>query len=283
MKKYTSIILLLLVCSINAKAHFSSASILRAIKCNGQTGAIVIRWDLPKSSMPIKVQDLVSGKTFTSNELEGAIVFDNLTAGRYNFLFEDASVAYKQPYSVDLTQPDTIAQFEKNTVLPCKDSSNGYLRISFKGGTRPYRYTWAEFPEVKVNYVSNLKAGTYHITATDTNDCHYTYTQELAEDTTCSGDTTTIRDIKQNMAIINLKVYPNPVSEILNIDINTPKTINDDLLIYNALGQITFTQKIQLQTGNNQIRISIEALPSGMYFIGFKEESMNRSRFIKGY
>lgn len=96
------------------------------------------------------------------------------------------------------------------TNVACFEGNNGSINLSVSGGTAPFGYTWTAsdggaIPPGQENSqnLSNLVAGTYHVTATDNNSCpaiaEVTITQpELLEvfadytDILCVGETTMV-------------------------------------------------------------------------------------------
>lgn len=73
----------------------------------------------------------------------------------------------------------------------------------------------------------------------------------------------------------NIKLYPNPVKDILKINLSDQEKIAE-ISIYNAAGQ-------QLKTVSKQSEINVENLPKGIYMIDVKTDSNQRyqSKFIK--
>lgn len=73
----------------------------------------------------------------------------------------------------------------------------------------------------------------------------------------------------------NIKLYPNPVKDILKINLSDQEKIAE-ISIYNAAGQ-------QLKTVSKQSEINVENLPKGIYMIDVKTDSDQRhqSKFIK--
>ena len=85
------------------------------------------------------------------------------------------------------------------------------------------------------------------------------------------GEVLAIDDVFGN----NFALYPNPVSDILNINVST-RTADVDYTIVNMVGQQI--QKGILSAGTNEI--STEKLTTGIYFITI-EDTVNNTRFTK--
>ena len=71
----------------------------------------------------------------------------------------------------------------------------------------------------------------------------------------------------------NIKIYPNPANDFINIEINDNHNGNFNISIYNSLG-------IKVMETSNENTINIEDLPSGMYFINVTTENLNKTKKI---
>ncbi len=72
-----------------------------------------------------------------------------------------------------------------------------------------------------------------------------------------------VNNVKQNHA----KIYPNPVSKTLNIDLEATKTIK--ISVYNVLGQL---KKTHLHTGSTSA-MDVNDLAAGIYFLRYTTDS----------
>lgn len=92
---------------------------------------------------------------------------------------------------------------------------------------------------------------------------------------------TAINDILNENAKFDFSIFPNPVNELLSI--NLINTLNYDLnvLVYNNVGSLLKTAKIM--SGYNSIIINTEDLPSGIYIIKLTNSGKNfgTKKFIK--
>jgi Secretion system C-terminal sorting domain/Electron transfer DM13 len=77
----------------------------------------------------------------------------------------------------------------------------------------------------------------------------------------------------------NFKLFPNPVNNVLNIELNETSDILD-AKIYNTLGALVFSQK-EINENNKELDVSL--LDSGVYFIELQDKENNRvvKRFVK--
>lgn len=139
------------------------------ISCNGQTdGSIQLT---PASGVAPYTYDWRlslpnAGNTATVN---------NLAAGNYQVIINDAGDC-KDTLSITITQPDALEASNVAVGATCFGLSDGRATVSVFGGTSPYTYRWSSNVST-ANTASNLRAGSYTVTATDTKGC--TVTQNI--------------------------------------------------------------------------------------------------------
>ncbi len=126
----------------------------------------------------------------------------------------------------------------------------------------------------------NLGETTYQFT------CHEFYFYRTLEGYVKNGDTTGIITpdstlLTSNEAIIpteNLQItlYPNPVSDQLHINIQSPVAIPEfDMTIYNTIGKVLINKYLK---GITSEVINVEAFPRGIYFMSFKTKENTFTR-----
>ncbi len=104
-----------------------------------------------------------------------------LIAGIYSVTITDSINCFKT-YSDTLVQPDTISSsllaqvYAGGYNITCKDASDGAVNANYIGGTIGFSFAWTgptPFTASSQN-ISGLKAGTYCLVVTDTNNCSST-------------------------------------------------------------------------------------------------------------
>ena len=65
----------------------------------------------------------------------------------------------------------------------------------------------------------------------------------------------------------NLKLYPNPVNDILNIKFSTSNIENVELYIFDVMGKVVIRHSFKVNNDFNLHRLNIESLNSGIYSI----------------
>lgn len=102
-----------------------------------------------------------------------------LTAGLYDVVVTDDN-GCTQLLSVNITQPDPIADAGGATDITCNGFGDGMIDITISGGTMPYAYAWDNGLSAGTSH-SGLSAGTYGLTVTDGNSCTETFSYTVNE------------------------------------------------------------------------------------------------------
>ena len=80
----------------------------------------------------------------------------------------------------------------------------------------------------------------------------------------------------------NMSLYPNPVSDNLNISMSFTKAAPVIINIMNITGQVIYTEKTSSEGRQNVISINTSSLSSGLYFVQINYDGQNISRkFVK--
>jgi PKD repeat protein len=77
------------------------------------------------------------------------------------------------------------------------------------------------------------------------------------------------------------QVYPNPVSDQINIDVDVYQEMNLITEVYNLIGQKVFTGEFNLQPGSNTVSLSTQQMEAGMYFIIIQTDTKQFSQSYK--
>ena len=77
------------------------------------------------------------------------------------------------------------------------------------------------------------------------------------------------------------RVYPNPATDVLNIEVNASQASEMSISVYNIMGQNVMNQNVNITTGMNTRTISTAELNSGIYFVTVKANGFeNTMKFI---
>ena len=160
------------------------------------------------------------------------------------------------------TNPIIIDSLVINTSEESEE--NGSITVSPNGGVGPYTFDWSTgFTEIgDVSTLENIGRGMFSVTITDNIDasCFISETFNIGVVST------------NNLAdITDLKVYPNPVSETLNVDISLEESQALDIKIFNVMGQQMWSNSLDASQ-EHFIPISVNNFNQGIYFIQLSSE-----------
>jgi hypothetical protein len=73
----------------------------------------------------------------------------------------------------------------------------------------------------------------------------------------------------------SITLYPNPASDILQIDMKGLSNESLHLSLINAIGQSVVEKDIQIENANTLYSIDISTIPSGMYICKISSQSVD--------
>ncbi|NSW45858.1 MAG: gliding motility-associated C-terminal domain-containing protein [Bacteroidales bacterium] len=109
---------------------------------------------------------------FTYNWSNGQTTssINNLAAGTYQLTITDG-MGCTYSYSATVTQPASFNGTTNIQDVSCFNGNNGAISLTIIGGTSPYTYIWNNGNQT--NNPTNLSAGNYNVTVTDSHNCTY--------------------------------------------------------------------------------------------------------------
>ncbi len=197
-----------------------------------------------------------AGGTYTGNAVINGY-FDPASASNgsqwiyYNYA--DASgcsnSAKSSIYVFSLPSQPTISSVKTN-VLRCDQSAAQYQWLDASGNDIP--------GETAQDFVISSN-GNYSVRITDGNSCINTSIQFAVNNIG-------IEEYLSN----NLKIFPNPTSDLINISFDALTNANGEISISNTIGDVVYKQSIEASAGGNSWKIDLGENASGVYFITIK-------------
>ena len=248
--------------SVEAVSNLSANSIVRDVRCFGQTNG-EIQVIMESGNAPF-AYDWSNGASTALN--------DSLASGSYFVTVTDA-FGCEVDMNVDVTQPDsmsvtmTTSSFISGTNVSVNGASDGWITTSVVGGTPAYTYEWSN-GETSED-IGNLSAGAYSVVVIDQNGCKASaavrFTEplplEMPEGFSPNGDGT-----NDEFVIHGIESY-----------------LDNDLHVFNRWGNVVY-EKTGYQNEWFGDNTSGEPLPEGTYFAILKVyTSDDRIITIKGY
>ncbi len=81
----------------------------------------------------------------------------------------------------------------------------------------------------------------------------------------------------------DIKVAPVPTTDILNVEFAADKSENYQLKVFNVTGQLVAEQTLDVNTGLNQVSLSVQAYTAGIYWLSIHNDAglKAHTRFVK--
>ncbi len=74
----------------------------------------------------------------------------------------------------------------------------------------------------------------------------------------------------------NINVYPIPASNCVYVDVNAYSLSTSQIVVVSITGKISKSITVDLKEGKNKIKIDINDLPNGIYFVNLQDPSGNK-------
>ena len=186
---------------------------------------------------------------------------EDLEAGQYEINVTDANGCTASPILVELENPEPIS-VDFNIVNATTDtSSNGSVTLIWTNGAEPLDLLWEDGSTD--NSLLNVPMGTYEVTISDANNCILDTFVIIEADTIISN----VNDYPKWLN--KLTIAPNPVLDMLLLDMVFSKAVDVEVGVYNILGQemMTWTGKKIVQ---RQIGLDMNTFAMGTYLLIIK-------------
>ncbi|MDX1446893.1 T9SS type A sorting domain-containing protein, partial [Lishizhenia sp.] len=186
----------------------------------------------------------------------GEITEDNtvgVPAGDYTLTVTDDN-------GCTFTTPNYTVAEPTELVATAVDNLNGTATANVTGGTPPYEYVWDNGDQTQTQTTPQL--GLQTVIVTDDNGCEVT-----ASVTTVVG----LDDVNPLNAV---KVYPNPATDILNIDITELNNVTLNIALYDNTGRLVTS----LSGAQNQVvQFNTSELARGLYTLKLQNGKVLKS------
>jgi len=177
---------------------------------------------------------------------------NNLSAGDYTVVITD-SEGCQFVTTINIDTPNAITVTSNIT-----SSTQGVdATITALGGTPPYQYNWND-GHIGVFY-PNIIPGEYLVTVTDSNGCQQIETVVV-----------NLTSITELDGLESLNIFPNPVSDILNINAVFTQKENIQISLLDVLGQVHQIQNFDSAAINTSINTN--ELAPGTYLVKIQGE-----------
>jgi SprB-like repeat protein/type IX secretion system substrate protein len=199
----------------------------KSVTCYGQSNGIAT----------VSASGGTPGYTYLWDNNETGATATALNASTHNVTVTDSN-SCTTVSQVVITEPNALSS--TLTIVPeTHFNGDGSATANVTGGTPPYQYVWSTIPPQTTATASNLSAGTYYLTITDSNNC-------VLFDTAV---------VTRNLLAISVSIVT-----------TDPKCFGDSSGMAVAVASLG-TPPYTYQWGNNATTDTISGLPAGNYCV----------------
>jgi len=185
-----------------------------------------------------------------------------LAAGTYTVTVTDAP-GCSASHSYTVTQPAALALTAVVANASCYGCGNGSISTTVSGGTAPYSYSWSNGARTACS--AALAAGTYTVTVTDAHGCSVTGSYTVGQPAKGHSGGRNSGNEKGNLPTDDIKLYPNPTKDELNIAI--PAGHKDAEITISTLDGKTIEKRVISDNDGQPVQFSLAGVPRGVYIV----------------
>ena len=195
-----------------------------------------------------------------SVNIGGSIYYNS---GTYNNTFTSVN-------GCDSTISTTLTVF--SDIYSTVSQTGSDLLVSVTGGNNPYKYFWNTGETT--NQISPTQNGEYWVIVEDDNKCF---------SDTVYFNVNWISTFIEDLSINNLNIYPNPSKDVYNIVFNCNTKQEIDLIVYDLLGEVLYSESLMDFSGQYYRTIDMTAYSNAIYIlqIGTKDGILNKKLILE--
>ena len=97
----------------------------------------------------------------------------------------------------------------------------------------------------------------------------------------CLADPDVTERLESEKVLSNINLYPNPTSDVLNIDLELTQEANVEFMVIDMTGKSVFVRSLSSNEGSNKMSFDMNDLPAGIYMMNvISGKEMITKRFI---
>lgn len=244
--------------------------------CNGEPAGAVYLSLLPKNgAYQFQWRDEDANLLATTQNVNG------LAGGNYSVSVAQGTCVRTAGFAI----ADVPIEIEPIIMHDCHGQGEGAIELTVGEADKAYAYEWNDGAKVK-NRV-NLSAGYYTVTVSNGPSCAAVFDFEIKSN--CFGQNAVVprgelpqTALTPRVSDLNIvKVYPNPFSAFLQVDLFTNRKQSVRLRLFTMLGREVFAREEDLPEGSHSVSLDLKFLPSGMYKLTIEDdEGQQRSEKV---
>lgn len=195
--------------------------------------------------------------------------FKNIAAFQYTLNFN-----YNKFKLLSINNNEAIQDIDFNTLLANKNGNIGVLWVDDKAISKSFNDNTTLFTLVLQANNSNVSNDDFNISLSN----------NLVEIDAFDNNTSRVEiSLEQENDFISsnyINIQPNPTKNYIQLNLFSQNKYSTTINIYNSIGKLVLIQNQTLEPGKNNLKINVNHLPNGIYFIK-DNKSLHSVRFIK--
>ena len=175
-----------------------------------------------------------------------SITKSNAEQGPYSYYY------FFYDWEVQKTECSSVScQLSTEVSTTNASNCNGSATAMPSGGQAPYNYNWSNGDNTQT--INNLCVGEYKVTVTDANEC-----------ASIQSGTVDIVSGQEEIASGIMKVFPNPLNNLLNIELNSEQVSAPvQIRVFNLTGKVVFEES----ASKTKYQLDMSGVAPGTYFL----------------
>jgi len=210
---------------------------------------------------------LTNGVSYQWSDGDTNAVRSNLAKGLYRVTVVDSANCV-QHATVIIREPDTLRIISINVVEPSGGNPGNIIANAYCGGDSIwYSLDGTIWKLSNIFTINNVGSFTVYVK----NETGCVRSQQV---------------VVSNIEVLiskklEFKIYPNPMGDVLNIDVNSSMLQTFKLEIVDVAGRIVFNSSIELQQGTQKVSLDVSGITNGIYFLKLDKGNTQRIVFAR--
>jgi hypothetical protein len=231
--------------------------------CNGSSNGLVVA-TISGGKTPYTYVWSNGGNTGTISDI---------AAGTYTLKVTDASTC-TNTFTAEVTEPDALLISSITGTDPTSETAtDGQVEVIATGGTSPYTYALCTGTSNITGIFTDLGTGSYYASVTDNNGCG----PVVSSSVTLTYTSTLVNDV-----FSGTKVFPNPATDVLYIELGGVNKNQYQIQLVSVNGSIAYNQILNIDAMQNaQLKLDVSGMAKGFYVLKVNGTVVNQKVIIK--
>ena len=178
-------------------------------------------------------------------------------------LEQDPTASYQVGFDIT-SQPNSPLQFDQSSIEALTEPGSYYYTLITFGNGTPLTENSLSIADITFDPTCTWLSNSLEIKYFDEENCPIIGILNIDE------------------PVLGMNIFPNPVQDVLHLNINTKNTVKAMIAINNITGQTISQKEVNLSQGANALAMNLNDIPTGVYMIAVQSEThQSVTKFLK--